>query len=186
MKCKVCKKKIEEKDLRIVGLYKIHNFCLDDFIKQTLKKVEEKRKKETIKIEKKFKKLKVENKKSGAKMTAWKWFSKFIRKRDENDPCISCRRRKKNYHCGHYVPKSRGEQFYFNEENCHKQCSYCNLFLSGNLAKYRINLVKKIGLEKVEELEKLKPITEKRNTEFYKNLGKYYKKKYEDLENLTF
>jgi len=186
MKCKFCKKKIEEKDLKIVGIYKIHKFCFDDFIKDILKKVEEKRKSEINKIDEKFKKLKVENKKSGAKQGCWKWFSLFIRERDKKENCISCKKSRSSYHCGHYIPKSKGEQFYFNEENCNKQCSYCNLFLSGNLAKYRTNLIKKIGLEKVEELEKLKPITDNRDTEFYKKLAKFYKKKYEDLKNFTF
>ena len=37
--------------------------------------------------------------------------------------------------------------------NCNKQCAPCNNHLSGNLINYRINLVKLIGVEKVEALE---------------------------------
>jgi len=35
----------------------------------------------------------------------------------------------------------------------HKQCVSCNRFKHGNLIEYRINLVKKIGIKKVEWLE---------------------------------
>jgi hypothetical protein len=35
----------------------------------------------------------------------------------------------------------------------HKQCSYCNLQLAGNLIEYRKGLVKKIGINKVQDLE---------------------------------
>jgi Bacteriophage Lambda NinG protein len=41
----------------------------------------------------------------------------------------------------------------FNEDNVHAQCKYCNNQLSGNAANYRIGLVKRIGLERVEALE---------------------------------
>tara|TARA_R110002126_G_scaffold64861_4_gene165898 strand:+ start:103 stop:357 length:255 start_codon:yes stop_codon:yes gene_type:complete len=41
----------------------------------------------------------------------------------------------------------------YDEDNCHKQCSVCNNYKSGNLSEYRSNLLKKIGLQKVEWLE---------------------------------
>ena len=41
----------------------------------------------------------------------------------------------------------------YDEENCHKQCSVCNNYRSGNLAQYRTNLIDKIGLSAVERLE---------------------------------
>ena len=41
----------------------------------------------------------------------------------------------------------------FCELNVHKQCSACNNHKSGNIVEYRINLVKKIGVEQVEWLE---------------------------------
>jgi hypothetical protein len=41
----------------------------------------------------------------------------------------------------------------FDEQNVHKQCQPCNTHLSGNLINYRINLIKKIGLDGVLRLE---------------------------------
>ncbi|MDR0579769.1 MAG: recombination protein NinG [Campylobacteraceae bacterium] len=82
-------------------------------------------------------------------------FNKYIRLRDEREPCISCGYTGKNrqWHAGHYRPQGRNGALRFDERNCHKQCSICNNHLSGNLVKYRESLIKKIGLEMVIELE---------------------------------
>ena len=81
-------------------------------------------------------------------------FNKFIRNRDSRDPCISCNRHHKGqYHAGHYKTVGGHPALRFHEDNCHKQCSVCNNYKSGNLSEYRSNLLKKIGLNKVEWLE---------------------------------
>jgi len=81
-------------------------------------------------------------------------FNRYIRLRDAKDPCISCQRHHEGqYHAGHYMTAGGFPELRFNEDNCSKQCSPCNNHLSGNIAAYRINLVKKIGLERVESLE---------------------------------
>lgn len=81
-------------------------------------------------------------------------FNKFIRLRDEKEPCISCgRHHKGQYHAGHYRTVGACGELRFEEFNCHKQCAPCNDHLSGNIVNYRINLIKKIGIEKVEWLE---------------------------------
>ena len=75
----------------------------------------------------------------------------------------------------------------FEELNTHKQCMPCNSHLSGNLINYRINLIKKIGLEAVEWLEgphkpkkytieNLKEIRDK-----YRKMGKDEKKHNQEL-----
>lgn len=87
-------------------------------------------------------------------------FNKFIRLRDASEPCISCQRHHTGqYHAGHYKPAGINSALKFNELNVHKQCSACNNNLSGNLTEYRIHLIKKIGLDKVEKLENNKEIT---------------------------
>lgn len=80
--------------------------------------------------------------------------NRFIRLRDDKEPCISCgRHHTGQYHAGHYRTVGSMPALRFNELNIHKQCSACNNHLSGNIVNYRINLIKKIGLEKVEWLE---------------------------------
>jgi DNA repair exonuclease SbcCD ATPase subunit len=81
-------------------------------------------------------------------------FNKYVRLRDSHLPCISCKRfHDGQYHGGHYRTTKAASQLRFNEDNVHKQCAPCNNHLSGNIAEYRINLIKKIGLDRVEALE---------------------------------
>ena len=81
-------------------------------------------------------------------------FNAFIRERDKNEPCISCgRHHNGQYHAGHYRSVGACPELRFCELNVHKQCSVCNNHKSGNIVEYRINLVKKIGVEQVEWLE---------------------------------
>ena len=82
-------------------------------------------------------------------------FNKYVRNRDANEPCISCQRHHSGqYHAGHFMSVGgHSAALRYNEDNCHKQCSVCNNYRSGNLSEYRSNLVRKIGLEKVAWLE---------------------------------
>jgi hypothetical protein len=81
-------------------------------------------------------------------------FNAFIRERDRDWPCISCGKfHTGQYHAGHYRSVGAAPQLRFNEDNVHKQCQPCNLHKSGNAIEYRINLVKRIGVARVEALE---------------------------------
>lgn len=81
-------------------------------------------------------------------------FNRFIRLRDRDDRCICCGRdHQGQYHAGHYLSVGSHPELRFNEDNCHKQASYCNNHKSGNQAEYRIKLIEKIGVERVELLE---------------------------------
>jgi hypothetical protein len=81
-------------------------------------------------------------------------FNKFIRLRDKFEPCISCNRMHTGqYHAGHYRSVGAAPELRFCEENVYKQCAPCNNHKSGNVVEYRINLVRKIGIERVEWLE---------------------------------
>lgn len=85
-----------------------------------------------------------------------KEFNAFIRARDFNRPCISCGREndgKHQRHAGHFRTVKAAPELRFHPDNCHIQCSACNNHLSGNLINYRINLLHKIGHERVEWLE---------------------------------
>ena len=110
-------------------------------------------------------------------------FNAFIRDRDKLDPCISCGRfHEGQYHAGHYRTVGANPELRFNENNCHKQCSACNNHLSGNITNYRINLVKKIGIEAVEILEGPHEIT-KLTIEDIKEIKECYKAKIKALKH---
>lgn len=101
-----------------------------------------------------FKKSVSDNDRSAWAKKAQTAFNSYIRARDEKDPCISCQRHHTGqYHAGHYRTVGGHPELRFDEINCHKQCSVCNNHMSGNIADYRINLVKKIGLDNVEWIE---------------------------------
>ena len=110
-------------------------------------------------------------------------FNKFIRMRDESQPCISCgRHHTGQYHAGHYRTVGAAPELRFNETNCHKQCSVCNNHLSGNLLEYRRGLVAKIGIDKVEWLEG-KHEAKKYTIEEILEIKKLYQQKIKELEH---
>ena len=83
-------------------------------------------------------------------------FNKFIRLRDAHLPCISCGETKPNiqYAAGHYRTTGACPELRFEELNCHRQCNAnCNMHKSGNIGEYRIGLIKRVGLDKVEWIE---------------------------------
>jgi len=111
-----------------------------------------------------------------------KVFNTYIRMRDKDLPCISCGRTNvEEFHAGHYVA-STYQYHRFNENNVHKQCSYCNTHLRGNLIDYRKALIKKIGLEEVEYLEESKRMMLEITIPEIKEKIIFYKKKIADLK----
>ena len=110
-------------------------------------------------------------------------FNEFIRLRDVDLPCISCGRyHEGQYHAGHYRSVGACPELRFNEDNAHKQCSACNSHLSGNILEYRLGLIEKIGLERVEFLERKDHPPLKLSVEEIKDLIKAYKAKVKELK----
>lgn len=111
-----------------------------------------------------------------------KIFNKYIRLRDKDLPCISCKRFDvEEFHAGHYIP-STYSYLRINEDNVNKQCSYCNTHLRGAITDYRINLIKKIGLTRVEYLENSKHKSFELSIEEIKLKIEYYKKICKELK----
>jgi hypothetical protein len=81
-------------------------------------------------------------------------FNQWIRLRDAGQPCIACgRQHQGQLHAGHYRSVGSCPELRFEPDNCHLSCQPCNTHLSGNLIPYRANLIKKIGIERVEWIE---------------------------------
>ncbi|HAV1906110.1 TPA: hypothetical protein JG938_002785 [Enterobacter hormaechei subsp. steigerwaltii] len=89
-------------------------------------------------------------------------FNRYIRIRDEGKECVSCGNPligKSNYLTGsaidasHYRSRGAASHLKFNTFNVHSACTRCNRQLSGNAVEYRIRLIDRIGLERVERLE---------------------------------
>jgi DNA mismatch repair ATPase MutS len=110
-------------------------------------------------------------------------FNTYIRTRD-GKKCISClyEGEGRQFHCGHYKSQGGNSALRFNELNCSSQCSICNNHLSGNLANYRMNLIKKIGEDAVIELETTKN-TKRYSIDELKEIVSTYKTKLKEIIN---
>lgn len=88
-----------------------------------------------------------------------KAFQDFIRARDRQagHACISSGQTLdwsgNKTDAGHYRSKGAASHLRYNEDNCHAQTKQENRFNAGNAVDYRIHLIDRIGLERVEALE---------------------------------
>lgn len=120
---------------------------------------------------------------------AQKAVNTFIRMRD-GKYCISCEFvphydkkgvwKDRQFQAGHYKSQGGNSALRFDENNIHAQCSICNNHLSANLAKYRANIIKKIGIAEVERLETTKN-TKLWTVEELQDIIKTYKMKIKEL-----
>lgn len=109
-------------------------------------------------------------------------FNEFIRLRDAHEPCISCGRyHDGQYHAGHYRTVGANPELRFDEDNVHKQCAPCNNHKSGDIVNYRINLVAKIGAERVARLESPHEL-QKLNIDQIKAIKAHYRAKVRELK----
>jgi hypothetical protein len=166
-RCRCCKKysKTEKMYLTPNGGYFCDILCATEYAfskKEVGKKIKYKAQKKALK----------DNDRSLRMREAQKAFNAYIRARDFYDDCISCGRTddevKKTdgwkvggaWDCGHFLTVGAFPELRFEESNAHKQCKSCNggsdkyAKKTNLVAKdYRINLIEKIGLDKVEWLE---------------------------------
>ena len=131
--------------------------CLAYTKTDAARKVEKKaRRKETMERKDKLKSI---NDRLGEAQIA---FNSYIRIRDKWKPCVSCgtppteHGRGGSRDASHYLARgsTKGGSFRrFDPLNVHAACKKCNRFLSGNMVPYRVELIKRIGLERVEAIE---------------------------------
>lgn len=111
-------------------------------------------------------------------------FNTYIRLRDAKEPCISCGNTNNvKFDAGHLYPVSTSSFLRFNEDNVNKQCSNnCNVNRSGNVLEYRLRLINKIGIERVNYLEEHRHDELRISEVEIKELINVYKKKIKELE----
>jgi len=86
-------------------------------------------------------------------------FNQFIRRRDQlaGHACISSGRpldwSGNAVDAGHFRSVGSAPHLRFNEDNCHAQSKHDNQYKSGNAVDYRLGLIARIGLARVEALE---------------------------------
>ena len=114
-------------------------------------------------------------------------FSQYIRLKhiDSNGVCrcITCGKPVfwKDIQNGHYMSRVY-RSTRFDENNCRPQCMPCNVFLHGNISKYRKSLVEELGGEMVDMIEtKAWSITMKYTALEYEEMYHRYKEEVERL-----
>ena len=156
-RCPHCKAKLEAGQ-------RIHPECIEPWAEaQAAKKEREdaKRARAAAKVERAETKRRKEAIKTIPELTreAQIAFNAFIRARDQaaGYPCISSGRpldwSGNAVDAGHYRSTGAAPHLRFNEDNCHAQSKFDNQWRAGNVVDYRIKLIERIGLERVEALE---------------------------------
>ena len=111
-----------------------------------------------------------------------KVFSLYIRLRDSDEngfcTCYTCGKvaHYKEMQNGHFWSRTHLSTRY-NEDNCKVQCVGCNIFKKGNYIKYTKRLLKELGEEKFDELERLKNSTVKISKAEYEQMIEHYNQK---------
>ena len=171
MRCKNCKEKFESIRFN-------HKFCLKD---ECIKAFVEEVKTNQWKTTKKRMKEDIKTLQDWLK-EAQTIFNKYIRLRDMGLVCISCQQPPKKRNCGHYFSSGGHSNVRFDEDNCHLQCEHCNTFLSGNLLNYQIGIQKRIGAQKLLELQERAHVTKKWTIDELKEIIKKYKDLVRDMK----
>ena len=86
-------------------------------------------------------------------------FNRFVRLRDASRPCICCGRPLQpvsvggGFDAGHYRSVGSAPHLRFNPDNCHGQTKQCNRYGAGRAVDYRLGLIDRLGIGRVEALE---------------------------------
>lgn len=108
----------------------------------------------------------------------------WVRLRDADKPCISCgTTRAEAWHAGHFYSTAARPDLRFDPANIHRQCAQCNLFLSGNLIAYRLNLPARIGQAELDRLDG-PPTAERATVAVLREIENTYRRKANQLEKL--
>lgn len=141
--------------------YGICSSCLTDFYRNTdagkliVDKARFKASKPRMDLEKAEAKRKDENDIKRLKKLAEQWVHRYVRERDKGLRCISSQvSYRSDFQAGHLYPKGKFEGLRFDLENINNQSVGDNIFKEGNVEAYRINLINRIGKERVDELDK--------------------------------
>lgn len=116
-------------------------------------------------------------------------FNKFIRIRDNNQPCISCGETNPpdlhggQWDCGHFKTVGAHPELRFEELNAYRQCKSCNAGSSKYPAKaatvakqYEENLIERVGQETVDWLNGPHEMTNHRRDDFIRIRDEYREK----------
>ena len=112
--------------------------------------------------------------------------NRYVRLRDHGKGCISCGAQPEAkfggaVDCGHYLSRGASPHLRFHLHNMAAQCVKDNRYLGGVAGKFRLGLIARLGVEKVEALEALQGPA-KFTVEYLQRLKRVFARKARRLE----
>ena len=107
-------------------------------------------------------------------------FSKYIRAKHPKK-CFTCGKASDKLQCGHFVPRIYLATRW-DEDNCRPQDVGCNIWGRGQLLDFEENLIKEIGVARVQQLKEKRNEIWKLTPEWYTEQIKLYTQKLEELK----
>lgn len=154
--CKNCKTRFLQERLN-------QSVCSVECSLELVKQAQEKKRLKADRDDRKETKVRLERLKTRSEYIkdAQVVFNKYIRERDiaNGHHCICCNRtfndivQGGSIDAGHYRSVGSAPHLRFDEDNVHAQSKYCNNYLAGNHVNYRMGLIQRIGITRVERLE---------------------------------
>lgn len=183
-KCCGCKKRFKTETMISTPIGYFHSKqCRFEY---ATKKPKELKKKTSERLDKEFKVRKRDynqNKLSTRKRAAKEVCHEYIRLRDKNELCICCNEPLgEDYEAGHFWESGNFSFIRHHEDNIHGQRKQCNRFKGGDSGFYRENLIKKIGIKRVQWLDNNRSNNNKITVDDYRKIEKYYKEKLMEMK----
>ena len=173
-KCRQCEELFEpERDMQPCCSYNCEIKYIDGNLNSLVDEGKKNREKESNKKKREF----LDNDKSHQLKECQKVVNQYVRLRDLNKVCVSCGIHYGKFDAGHYFNQGGHSSIRFNTFNIHKQCSQCNRILSGNLVKYKPELIRRIGKFNFKKLDFIKNDYCKYDLEYLHRLKKVFRKK---------
>lgn len=191
-RCKHCREYAKNGVQHPAGWFCSHDHAIEYAIAQRAKQAAKRRNKQ-----KREDRQKLEQMKTASDLTkeAQKDFNRWIRLRDHHKPCVSCGDPSPpqivggQWDAGHYLSVGSHPELRFNDDNCHKQCKSCNSGAGKYQRKkrsvddaYRAELIRRIGLERVEALENRRYEPGKWSADELRAMRDDYRKRCRELE----
>ena len=191
-RCRYCKEKFPYNELQ-VKMPQVCKGCIMDYFKEYKSDIVVKAKKDAKKRSKQAERKRIDKMREEL-MTLSDWmkiaqrhFNAYIRERDKkcyDNVCLACLKPIRGVsHAGHYYSVGAFPELRFDEMNCHACCPSCNLYKSGNLIEYTLNLPKRIGQDEFDALRSRRNKPKNYTIPEIKDIIEKYKNKLKELNN---
>ena len=123
------------------------------------------------------------------KAKALKLYTELVKLKAERDGKLNCytcpaklELHTNNCQLGHYLSRGGYPGLTFHPDNSRLQCYRCNCLLHGNTVEFRYQLIREIGIERVEQLEAARHLPIKLGRSDYEKLIEHLQSEIKELK----